>query len=472
MKYLLALLLSLIAAGNCFAAVAATRVYEVRPTTGSNLNGGCYDSAFTGVGGSIDYTYTTPTVFSFTDLTAVASTTVTSASNPFTAAMVGNCIHFESGVEGTPGFFVITAFTSAGQVTIDTSVTWTTGVGKLGGATASISGQTTTTLGASLTLSNKVWIKNEAWNEAAVFSSGGSGGPAAIVEGYNLVRGDNPTGTSRPTNARAGAGAIGLSVTGNFLIFKNLVVSGAGTICWNIAGTAVTLINTRATACGAEGYKALTGGTVALLSCEADLNTTIGVNLAVGPAIVSGCYLHHNTTTGLTNSSTSSVTIARSIIARNTSFGIAITNVSQLALLNNTIDCNSSAASCGSSAVDGLNISSGNYVKIGSMMVGNIFSNNGRDGIRQVSVQADTVWTDYNNYFGNVGTARTNISAGPHDLALNPAFANAAAGDYAIGTALQAQGWPGLFPASTTTGYLDVGAVQQRGGGNVFNIFP
>ena len=130
--------------------------------------------------------------------------------------------------------------------------------------------------------------------------------------------------------------------------------------------------------------------------------------------------------------------------------------------------------SCGSSAVDGININTSTDFDAGSVITNNILSNNGRDGIRKVTSTGtnSNAYLDYNNYFGNVGAARTNVAAGPHDLALNPTYADAGGGNYAIGTNVQAQGFPGLFPAGLSRGYLDLGAVQSKGGGNVFQIFP
>lgn len=474
MKCLLAVLFALLMAGTCFAAASATRVYEVQPTTGSNLNGGCYDSAFTGVGGSIDYTYITPTVFSFTDLTAVASTTVTSASNPFTAAMVGNCIHLESAAVGTPGFFVITAFTSAGQVTIDTSVTWTTGIGKLGGATASYNGQTTTTLAVSLVPGNIVYHKGsgQTWNEAVVLTVSGSTavGPITLT-GYNATRTDNPTGTARPTNAVAST-KVPFTISGSHYIVRHLVASGSSGFGFTSTGSNHLFWNVRATGSASSGLNA-GGSYITYWQCESDLNAVSGIaNNQVGLMVV-GCYSHHNTVSGIRVNTSQTVTILHSIIARNSGNGILFAGGPPVAvLIGNTIDCNGSAANCASAAFDGINLVTGFDFSAGSLIVNNIFSNNERDGVRKTDSLGNnaSVIADFNNYFGNVGAARTNFPIGPSDQTLNPTYAAAASGNYAIGTNLQAMGYPGLFPAGTTTGYRDIGAVQHRE--TFFHVFP
>lgn len=467
-------LLGLIWASQAWAALTATTIFEVQPTTGSNLNGGCYDNAFRGVGASIDYTYDAPQVFSFTDLTAAASTALTTASNSFTAAMVGNCLHLESAAAGTPGYILIVAFVSAGEVTMEASRTITTGVGKLGGATASYNGQTTTTLAASLVAGNIVYHKasGQTWNEAVTFSVVGSAAAfPIIVEGYNVTRGDTPTGTSRPTNARGGAGTVGLNITVAFYLLKNIVVSGAGTVGIQFTSNSV-LQNVRSTGNGTIGFL----GTFSnfLYNCESDLNTTVGVSFTSIGNTVLHSNIHNNTGAGFLSIANGINYYLSNIIAHNASHGVSYTTATPTpVLVNNTIDCNSSAASCGSSAVDGVNIASGLGLYAQSVVLNNIFSNNGRDGFRKVTAGGvySGVLMDYNDYFGNVGTSQTNAIAGTHDTALNPGYANAASGDYAIGMNLQALGIPGLFPAGTSMGYTDMGAIQRKSEDS-FHVFP
>ncbi len=473
MKHLTAVLVLWCLCSTASAAIPATAVWEVRPTTGSNLNGGGYDSALTGVGSSVDCSQT-GTILSFTGLTAEASSTLTDSSAQFTAAHVGNAIHLESASVGTPGYYFITVFTDASTVTIDRSTTITTGVGKLCGPTKSFNGQTTTTLAASLVGGNIVYVKNEAWNEAVTLSASGTSSSSILVEGYNTTRGDAPTGTSRPTNARALAGAVAMTISGAFYQVNHLVVSAAGTNGWNFSGGNIVLWNVRATACGLAGFLS-PGGNVTLLQCEADLNGSIGVSVttAVG-TVLYGCYVHNNVTSGVNTSNNGYVGIYNSIVTGNTSHGISVSaGAPVLHVIGNTINCNSSTGSCGASTVDGVNMAAGLVFNAGSIFLNNIFSNNGRYGVNKVTpVGVNTnLWLDYNNYFGNGTAARNNVPVGPHDLALDPSYANAAAGNYAIGTSLRAKGYPGLFPAALTTGFRDIGAVQSPGE-VLFHVFP
>ncbi len=57
--------------------------------------------------------------------------------------------------------------------------------------------------------------------------------------------------------------------------------------------------------------------------------------------------------------------------------------------------------------------------------------------------------------------ARSNWPVGAHDTALDPGFVSAATGNFAIGTNLKAQGYPGAFQLGST-GYTDIGAVQRK----------
>jgi hypothetical protein len=117
---------------------------------------------------------------------------------------------------------------------------------------------------------------------------------------------------------------------------------------------------------------------------------------------------------------------------------------------------------------DGFDFSANATFAEGLIMANNIFKNN-TTGVRGLAV-ADAVlmMNDYNDYHGN-GTARTNLSAGGSDLALDPQFTNAGSGDFSIGVNLKAMGWPGaLGVTGATIGYTDIGVAQRQessGGG-------
>jgi len=47
---------------------------------------------------------------------------------------------------------------------------------------------------------------------------------------------------------------------------------------------------------------------------------------------------------------------------------------------------------------------------------------------------ADNYW-DYNDFFNNT-TDRTNVTAGTHDVHINPSFTNTSSGDFSIAGAI------------------------------------
>lgn len=158
--------------------------------------------------------------------------------------------------------------------------------------------------------------------------------------------------------------------------------------------------------------------------------------------------------------------IVNNIISANGSHGISGTGTITGLILGNTIDGNTGATT------DGINVATGFVFAATSLLLNNIFSNNGRDGVRVTDASTvSDVWPDYNNYSGNSGTTRTNFPTGAHDIALTPGYVSTGTGNYAVGANMRAKGSPGTFPASTTIGYLDIGAAQTGLGGATQRAF-
>jgi hypothetical protein len=335
------------------------------------------------------------------------------------------------------------------------------GDGKIGGATKSLNSQTTTALLTSVALrpGQTIYVKNEAWNEA-VANAGGNAGTAALpitVEGYNATRGDAPTGANRPRNNKAGVG-VPATPKANFYRWKHLWFSNSAGIGVDTqsAGTHNQFLNVRSSHNATIGFSLWQNNLCE--QCEADTNTTVGIDMT-NQATVVASYVHGNTTIGI-RITTGPATILQTIIAANGSHGIAVTGTVGLVAVNNTIDANTGATT------DGLNLATAQTFTGMTLFLNNIFSNNGRDGVRVTDANSNGIpWSDYNNYSGNGGTARTNFAAGAHDLALAPAYVSSGAGNYAVGAAMRNVGYPGTFPASTSLGSMDMGAVPSGQGG-------
>jgi hypothetical protein len=438
----------------CSAAIGAGAMWEVRPTNGDNTFGAGFDSTIPSAG--TDYTQQTTAQLSLTDITHTGgSTTITSVTGGFTAAMIGNALRMNSGTNVTVGWYFITGVTDTNTATLDRSMnagSTTNGAGKVGGATQSISLQATTTLGGVLVAGNTVYVKNEAWNEAIVLLTAGSLASPLTMEGYNTTRGDAPTGSNRPHNNKAGVGVPLTAATTSWL-FRHLWFShSAGKGVENASGSLTGFVNVRSSNNATIGFNL--GQQTSLVGCEADTNTQTGVTLTGTPALVYASYIHGNTTNGINVGGFGS-TIVGNIITANAANGINNPGAFTV-IIGNTVDGNTGAST------DGIGNGNTNTTS-GSVIMNNVFSNNGRDGARYSGASNGIVW-DYNDYYGNAGTARTNVPTGTHDLALDPSFTNSAGGNYAIGANLRAQGSPGVFPASTSTGSLDIGAVQSGQG--------
>lgn len=434
-------------------AIQATAVWEVRPTNGGDTQGAAYDSGLAGAG--TDYSQQDSHQLSLTDLATSGAgvTTLTSVTGGFTAAMIGNAIRINSGTNFQVGYYFITARADTNTVTLDrtpsSGAAGSLGAGKVGGAAATISQQATTTLNASLVAGNKVWVKNEAWNEAVTLSVAGNSTNAVIVEGYNASRGDNPTGANRPRNNRASAAGTGINLTALGIIVKNIWVSNAGGAGF-VSNTGFNyFINCRSSSNGTIGFNL--NGSV-LIGCEADTNTTSGFTAVTNASIHYACNYHGNTTTGLTGATVGVRNMQFCLIYANSSHGISV-STGPIVIINCTVDGNTGATT------DGINASSipGNI----SHVLNTILSNNGRYG-GNISASSTGLVVDYNNFFGNATAARNNFPTGTNDTALDPQYVNSAGGDYGIGTNLKALGYPGLFPAGLLTGYIDIGAVQRQ----------
>jgi hypothetical protein len=143
-------------------------------------------------------------------------------------------------------------------------------------------------------------------------------------------------------------------------------------------------------------------------------------------------------------------------------------------IMNNTIHDNNG---------DGISLASSTptdtYLYL-TIINNNITKNNGY-GIK-FDTQLDRLlkcpFLDYNNFgtgalLNSSGSYPVGITGGSNDLAVDPAYTNAAALDFSVGTAVKSLGWPDAdlhmgAGKSTTHCYVDVGAVQRAepaGGG-------
>ena len=132
---------------QCFAALSGSTVLEIR-TAGSDTNGGGFVTGTSGTDMSqFDNKNATSCTscqsatvnISTTDAVTAVSTTVTSATANFSAAIVGNIIYLQGGTGPvTAAWYQVTGFTNSTTITVDRNVIVSTGVTmNIGGALAS-----------------------------------------------------------------------------------------------------------------------------------------------------------------------------------------------------------------------------------------------------------------------------------------------------------------------------------------------
>jgi len=171
-------------------ALSAQMVWEVRPTNGSDNNGGGFKAGATGT----DYSQQNAAQYALTSLTTAAANAIILTASA-SADMVGNTIQILSGTNFTLGIYEITAVSVGVSITVDRNCTTAAGAS----GTANVGGalQTLTKLAANMVGSNKAFVKAEAtitttagftFTAATVIPS--ETVPASRLFGYTTTRGD------------------------------------------------------------------------------------------------------------------------------------------------------------------------------------------------------------------------------------------------------------------------------------------
>lgn len=266
----------------------------------------------------------------------------------------------------------------------------------------------------------------------------------------------------------------------NYLVFKNLkftnsnatktnaIVANAKSGKWMfracIFGDATnTLRRAVSLAAGSSNF--------AFFDCEVTACTDVGINNSgSGITIIDGCWIHGCASDGVGISNSIRSTIVRSLITGNGGDGVKVAggpvyfSMSQCTIHGNT--------------GDGLDLSGG-LVPV-FVCYSNNFTGNGNYGIRAASNQPSDV-CDYNNFgtgaTANTSGARLNISAGAHDLAVDPQYTATGSNNYGVGANAQDKGFPDATRnvganQSATVNYSAIGAAEPQvtGGGGMLYI--
>lgn len=448
---------------NSFAALSASIVWEVR-LTGASANGGGFKSGASGT----DYSQQNAAQVAYTDLVIGNPTTtdLTSAANPFTAVAVGNIINITGGTGFTTGRYEVVSV--AGNVaTMDRAVGTagsTSGTGNLGGAVVSPNN-----IASTVVAGNTIWIKSGSYNETWTLSVDGTTANPIAWKGYNLSRGDNPTGTDRPL-------VDGQSVRANCIVVTDVNINEFWYLRFaNATGDGISQAN--GTGGNTKWYwckSSNNGGAGASLArdhrlyfCEINNNSNKGV---VGGNIRSReyryNYVHDNTSNGFYHASGGNEDFYYNIIETNTGHGIFLGGgVNTDAILGNIIYNNTGVGT------DGINDSNANPGQWARYWVNNISINNGRYGFNQTANQI--LFFNYNLYSGNGTAGLNNITAGANDVTTAPSFTDIVNGDftYASGSSGIGVGFPSSMPGAIGTYKWNIGIDQDdnvTGGGETF----
>lgn len=362
---------------------------------------------------TIDYSQSTASPFASTDIALVTNTTITSSTNPFTAVMVGNLIHFTAGTGFTVGWYEIVSV-SVVTATIDRAAgtaPLTNGTGKVGGALSlgSADDAVFELAVASATTSARYFIKNGTYTiggAVAVSISGNASWPI-IWEGYASTRGDRPTGSTRPTLAFA-ANTCTLGGTADYISLRFTTTDTAGVVM----GSLNKIINCRflnssttadriALTNAANGY---------IFGCE--IISYFGTGLSfTSTGVIENCYIHDCKKGTIVNGITA--VISGCIFSCFSSKAIEVTGNPVLYLFNNTFYGTEAKAGTGVDILTGSRIVRG---------LNNIFYGF-TAGISSADVQTAGSM-DRNNFYNNTNDINdaTKWQKGPNDLALDPTF--------------------------------------------------
>ena len=427
---------------------------------GLETNGGGFDATISGAG--TNYADQDSPQLSITDLTSTNSTTATSALSTFTSQMVGNILRLASGTGTTPAYYAIVAYVSASQVTLDrVSGTYTAGVAKVGGAHPSIAQYSN-----GGTITAPAIASPLAAGHIVNIRGAGSADPGSADYTYGAsIYASFPAGDT--TNGRIRW--IGYNGRPRF--------DANDLLFYNLTGHAFSHVKFFVTAAAFVTYGVVNGVAATVVEdCVFDAN---GID-TVG-AKVTAAYGNWFKNTGSTSVGTNTRPALyglqyNSIMMGNVidswrGDGIYVTAVMGAITFNIVVNCkvngielNGTVESYGILVMNNtVNANTGDGIKLDdvpsvwtAMIRNNILTANGgygiNDSVGSTALNDRTVPPNANDYndFGTGGTANTSgarhfMSAGTHDLALDPQFTNTGAGDYSVGTNMKAVAFPGPF---------------------------
>jgi hypothetical protein len=465
-------ILTLLVPIPAFATFGAATAWDVK-TTGANTNGGGFDSGVGAPG-------TDESQGSGTAITCTLTGTTTATCSPAISATThgpGNFINIASGSGCTTGWYEILS-QSSGTATFDHAMGTATDacVGVVGGSLSTIQQANTNSVA-----SNAIWCSGTytftttlavaqstvsfigygsthgdgtlcswttATNSTVIINTGSSNGGTQTFQNLNL--------SNTATTKASGIYQLNAHGTTQGWNFVNDTFNGFAVAIDSSDGTPddvafITVVNSL-----------IENSTIAGISMG---GTDFGVLRIFGSSFISNA--QH-----ISISDNSPVTIARTIFAGSTAaFGLNMDSIDSTTFDNCTF-----ANNVNSSATVGFTSNNAFFALTNNIFYGNtglglaVITSTGNGAIRGLA-------SSHSNAFGN-NTGGTGWPGSVGDVALtaNP-FTNAGSGDYSLnstaggGAALKGAGFPGIFPGGTSTGHVDIGAVQSAGSSTTGNNF-
>jgi hypothetical protein len=430
-------------------ALSASIVWEVRPSVGSDSNGGGFDPSVTSPG--TDYSQQNSAQFSGTAGTAAGTAAFTDVGHSFTSADVGNLICIASGSGFTAGWYTIVSV-AAGTATLDRSPgTGTVAHWALGGALLTFQNLINNSV---MPNGNLVYIKNTGNVVLTNFISNlgvqcAFGRPSCFgVIGYGTTRGDATQATiTTSTNSVSLFGGDTMKC-----YFTNIIFSTtAGTPALGFTQTGSSFPTLAFTNCKFTGFTQAISASVftfTMINCEVASCTSSTGAISLGTnqvaATFNGCYFHGNTGPAVTmtnsgNGFNGTLLFTFCVLYLNgkgisgQSASNSNTNSAAWVLINCAIVSNT-----GDGIVMG-NSSGTNYCPL--TLINCVIENNGGYGVDIGTAAAastnswgPTIVNGANNaYRNNTSGDRNNFPALPGDVALTgEPFNNISSGDFTL----------------------------------------
>lgn len=373
-------------------------------TTGSPT-GGTY---------GVDYSQADAAILGPTnDGTSTASTNFSSALSTFTKAMIGNYLHLTSGTGVTTGWYEIVNFVDVNNLTLDrASGTYTLGVGRIGGA-MSLNSTLDDDLFEIAIAGNIFFLKNGSFSLGESVSIAAAGAATGMIKiiGYNSVRGDNPTGSTRPLIT----GGSSTFTMGAFWSIRSVHLTTTGTtVLTGGSNCRVIDCKLRNLSTSANQNAFAPGSNNLLQNVELISYRGRGINFGANQNLdIISCMFHASNQGMVVGVTTSPISVQYSVFMDCATDLVAVTaaNTSATWFINNLF------YGLENKKADGLDLATG---VTNTRVYNNIFYGL-TNGITHADAGQNVGFGDYNNYFNNT-TNVTNWYQGPHDTALDPTF--------------------------------------------------